>query len=117
MAKKNNAVGLSALLLGFSVGTLGDVGGAEVEKMVNYTPQVGENKEEKQIEGASLDLKSTSIDASLWDNAGGFLATPNKKEDDVVYVAASNPESENESYTEMINSLLGNLDIGDGFSK
>lgn len=115
MAKKNNAAGLSALLLGFSVGSLAEIRGADLEKVVNYTPQVETEEKEtpKTIEGASLDLTSTSMDASLWDTDGFFPG--NSKKEEVVYVPKNDPDSQNESYTEMFNSLLEDLDIGDGF--
>lgn len=115
MAKKNNAAGLSALLLGFSVGSLAEIRGADLEKVVNYTPQVETEEKEtpKTIEGASLDLTSTSMDASLWDTDGFFPG--NSKKEEVVYVPKNDPDSQNESYTEMFNSLLEDIDIGDGF--
>ena len=90
MAKKQNAVGLSTLLLGFSVGTLG-------EQTVN-----------DKVEGTSIDFKSTDMDSSLWDNGGGFLNFDKKQDKDekVVYVSSTDPEETNESYTDMVNSLL-----------
>ena len=43
MAKKQNAVGLSTLLLGFSVGTLGEQTVNDTENLVKYSPVVKED--------------------------------------------------------------------------
>ena len=48
------------------------------------------------------------MDSSLWDNGGGFLNFGKKEDKDekVVYVSSTDPEETNESYTDMVNSLL-----------
>lgn len=114
MAKKQNAIGLSTLLLGFSVGTLGEQKPADVENIVKYAPPIKQEYEQERVEGSSLDLKSTSMDASLWDNGGGFLnIITDDKEDDVVYVSDEDEDDGAESYTDMVSSLLSPLSMDD----
>ena len=108
MAKKQNAVGLSTLLLGFSVGTLGEQTVNDTENLVKYSTVVKEDlkAETDKVEGTSIDFKSTDMDSSLWDNGGGFLNFGKKEDKEVVYVSSTDPEETNESYTDMVNSLL-----------
>ena len=111
MVKKQNAVGLSTLLLGFSVGTLGEQTVNDTENLVKYSPVVKEDlkAETDKVEGTSIDFKSTDMDSSLWDNGGGFLNFDKKEDKDekVVYVSSTDPEETNESSRFPTNIMIG----------
>lgn len=111
MSKKQNAFGLSTLLLGFSVGTLGEQTIVDAEKVVKYSPVTNDDNIDDSLDGKSLDLNNTAIDASVWDEANNFLNfDSNKEEEKVVYVSNSTPDESNESYTDMVSSLLSAID-------
>lgn len=111
MAKKQNAIGLSTLLLGFSVGTLGEQSLVDLDKVLKYEQPLKQELDEN-VEGGKFELGGDSMDESIWDNGGGFLNLDPIEDEDVVYVSDDEPEEdENESYTDMVTSLLTPISI------
>lgn len=110
MSASKKTLGLSALLLGFSVGSLSESRPPLLsEEGIPYLPSLSH---EGIHEGAVLDLSGVDVSSCVWDAE----ETPSEREGALVYRPLQEEGEMEMSYAEAMSALFGSIDLSDGWT-